>query len=177
MKCATLSASGMSRMHNFDVECQCLEEWNSVLASHFLEDNCEFVIGDLVDEVSLELNDDMVTSKHGTERVTLIAKEAEAVAFQDQRIIKACLNRSLCTHNCKVKHVFQALVADFDCEGEGLGCGVDGGWSDLFELYLGLQFLNSLLNDWVMLVHDINDKLWCIESERVSQWIVSAQFR
>ena len=82
-------------VQNVDVESESLEKRNTVFALHFLEHNREFVIGQLVDKVTLEFDDDVISSKHWAESVTLGAKEAEPVPFEDQRIIKSRLNGCL----------------------------------------------------------------------------------
>ena len=92
MQAAPLSLSLASWVHNVYLERQGLEERYSVLATHLFEDNSEFIIWNFIDKMSLELYNNMITSEDGTEGVALITKEAEAVAFKDNRIIKASLN-------------------------------------------------------------------------------------
>ena len=82
-------------VQNVDVESESLEKRNTVFALHFLEHNREFVIGQLVDKVTLESDDHVVPSKHWAKSVTLGTEEAESVPFKDQRIVESCLNRSL----------------------------------------------------------------------------------
>ena len=67
--------------HASDMECERLEERNRVLAFHFLEHDGELVVGDLVYEVALELDNDVVTGEHRAERIALTPEEAESVAF------------------------------------------------------------------------------------------------
>ena len=176
VQAATLPFSFASWVHDVDLEGQGLEERHRVLATHFFEDHSEFVVRDFIDEMALELYNDVVTSENGAESVALVSEEAEAVAFKDDGVIETCLDRGLSAHDREVKHVFQALVANFDREGEGLGLGVHRGRSYLLEFDLGLQFLNSLLNDRVMLIHNIYGKLRGVQSERVSGRIVRSKF-
>ena len=51
------------------------------------------------------------------------------------------------------------------------------GIAHLLELNLGLELLNRLLNDWVLLIKHIDHELWSIEAERVCRWIISSKLR
>lgn len=79
------------RTNQCDVEGERLEERNSVLTLHFLENHSEFVLGDFVDEVALELDDNAVASEQGAESVPLVSKEAEAVALEDEWVVETSL--------------------------------------------------------------------------------------
>jgi len=157
------------------MEGQSLEERHGILALDFLEHNSELVIGDLLDEVTLELNNDMVSGEDRAESVTLVSKETEAVAFLDDGVVEASLYRCLSRHDSEVKHILKTLVADLDSEGEGLGLGIDVSRADLLELNLGLKLLDGLLDDGVMLVHHVNDELRGVKSETIGCFVVRAE--
>ena len=76
-------------MHSIDMEGQCLEERDGILTAHLLEHDSELVVRDLIDEVSLELNNDVVSGENGAECVALLSEETEAVAFADEWVIEA----------------------------------------------------------------------------------------
>ena len=163
------------RVNNVGMEGQSLEERHGILALDFLEHNSELVIGDLLDEVTLELNNNMVSGEDGAESVTLVAKETEAVAFLDDGVVEACLYRCLSRHDSEVKHILKTLVADLDSEGEGLGLGIDVSRADLLELNLGLKLLDGLLDDGVRLVHHVDDELRGVKSETIGCFVVRAE--
>jgi len=140
---------------HIDVECQSLEERHSVFSTHFLKHHCKLVVGDLFDKMTLELHNDMISSKDGAECVALLTKEAEAVALKNKWVIESSLNACLSRHNSEIFHVFEALVANLYSESEGLSLGVDISRADLLKLDFGKQFLDSLLNDWVVLVEHV----------------------
>ena len=135
--------------NELNVEGKSLEERNCIFSLYFLEDNCEFLIRDLVNEVSLELNNDVITSEDRAESVTLVAEEAEAITLEDNGVVETGLNRCLRGHDSEVLHILETLVLDLNLEGEGLGLRVDFGGAYLLEFDLGLQLLNSLLNERV----------------------------
>ena len=162
-------------MYDRKVEGQSLEQWDGVLTSHLLENNCEFVIGDLINEMALELNHDVITGKNWAESVALSAKEAEAVTLHNDGVVESCLNGSLCRHDGEVLHVFETLVSDFNSKSEGLCLRIDVGGADLFELDLWLELLDSLLDVRVVLVHHINDELGGVQAESISRGVVSAE--
>ena len=149
-------------MHNVDMESQSLEKRHSVFATHLLEHNSELVIGDLVDEVTLELNLYVVSTEHGAERVALRSEEAEAVALKNGWVVKSSLHRRLRTHNREIKHVFHTLVVNLYSEGEGFCVRVNCSEANLLKFNPRLEFLNSFLEDGVALIKYVNDKLWCI---------------
>ena len=76
-------------MHSIDMEGQCLEERDGILTAYLLEHDSELVVRDLIDEVSLELNNDVVSGENGAECVALLSEETEAVAFADEWVIEA----------------------------------------------------------------------------------------
>ena len=78
------------------MECERLEERHSIFSFDFLQHNSKLIIRDLVHEVALELDDDVVSGEHRAESISLIAEEAESVAFLDDWIIKSGLDRCLC---------------------------------------------------------------------------------
>ena len=144
-------------IENFNVESQSLEERNRIFSLYFLENDCEFVVRDLINEVTLELNDHVVSREDGAERISRIAKEAESITFLDDRVVKTSLNRRLRGHNGEVEHIFEALVADLDREGESLGVWVDNGGTHLLEFNLCLQLLDRFLYDGILLIEHIDD--------------------
>ena len=77
------------------MECERLEERNSIFAFNFLQHNSKLIIRDLIYEVALELDDDVVSGEHRAESISLIAEEAESVAFLDDWIIKSGLDGCL----------------------------------------------------------------------------------
>ena len=77
------------------MECECLEEGHSIFAFNFLQHNSKLIIRDLINEVALELDDDVVTGEHRAESITLVAEEAESIAFLDDWIIKSGLDGCL----------------------------------------------------------------------------------
>ena len=79
------------RMHNFDMESQSLEKRYSVFTTDLLENDGEFVVGDFINKVTLELDNDVVSGEDGAEGVTLVAEEAKAVSLKDQRVVKPSL--------------------------------------------------------------------------------------
>jgi len=162
-------------MNDVNVEGQSLEERHGVLATHFLEHNSEFIVGNLVNKVALELYNDMVTSENRAESVALVAEEAEAVALEDQWVIEASFYGCLSTHDGEVEHVLETLVANLYSKSESLVFWVDTGRSNLLELNLCLQLFNGLFNDRVLLVEDVNDEFRCIQSEGVSRRVISAK--
>jgi len=164
-------------MNDIDVEGQSLEERNSILATHLLQNHSEFVIRDLLDKVALELHNNVISSENGAESIALLPEEAEAVAFKNERVVEAGLNARLCRHDREVFHVLETLVANLNCEGEGLRFGVHISGTDLLELNLCQQLLNRLLDDRILLIHDINDELWGIKSEGVCSRVISAELR
>ena len=141
-----------SLMHDINVEGKRLEKWNSILTAHFLQHDSELVVGDLTDEVALELNNNVISGKDWAESVALLAEEAEAIAFADEWVVEAGFHARLRRHNCEVFHVLETLVADLNCESEGLCLRVYISWSYLLKLNLGIKLLDSLLNYRVGLV-------------------------
>ena len=107
--------------------------------------------------MTLEHNDHHVSRKDRTKRIALVAKEAESVTFLDNGVIKTSLNRRLRGHNGEVEHIFEALVADLDREGESLGVWVDNSGSNLLEFNLCLQLLDRFLYDGILLIEHIDD--------------------
>ena len=162
-------------VHHGDVEGKRLEEGDSILTAHLFQNHSEFVIRDLIYEVTLELDNDVVTSEHRAECVALAAKEAEPVTFHDDWVVETSFNRGLCRHDGEVGHVLKSLVPNLNGKGEGLGLGVDLCRAYLLELNLRLQLLNSLLNEWVVLVEHIKHELWSVQSETVGRWVISTQ--
>ena len=77
------------------MECECLEERHCIFSFNFLQHNSKLIIRDLIYEVALELDDDVVSGEHRAESISLIAKEAESVAFLDDWIIESGLDRRL----------------------------------------------------------------------------------
>ena len=77
------------------MECERLEERHSIFAFNFLQHNSKLIIRDLIYEVTLELDDDVVSSEHRAESISLIAEEAESVALLDDWIIKSGLDGCL----------------------------------------------------------------------------------
>ena len=71
----------MGWCNEVDMECERLEEGYSIFAFYFLQHDSELIIGDLIYEVALELDNDVVTGEHRAERIALISEEAESVAF------------------------------------------------------------------------------------------------
>ncbi len=162
-------------MHECDVESQSLEKRNRILATHFLQDDSELVFGNFIDEVALELDNHVVTSKDRAESVALVAKEAESVAFHHDGVVEACLDGGLGAHNREVCHILQAFVLDFNSESEGFSLRVDISRSDLLELNFGLQLLNRFLDNWVLLIEHINDKLGCVKAEGIRSRVISTE--
>ena len=162
-------------VQNVDMESQSLEERHAIFALNLLENDSELVIGDLLNEVTLELNNNVVSGEDRAECVTFVAEETEAVAFLDDRVVKASLNRGLSRHDGEVFHIRKTLVADLDSEGECLGLRVDVSGSDLLELNLGLKLLDGLLDYGILLVHNINDKLRCVETEALTCFIIGTE--
>ena len=158
----TLSEVHQPWMHNVDMESQSLEKRHGVLSFHLLEHNSELVIGDLVNEVTLELHLHVVATEHGAERVALRSEEAEAVAFKDGWVVKAGLHGRLRAHNREIKHVFHALVVNLYGEGECFCVRVDRSEANLLKFNPRLEFLNSFLDDGVALIKYVNDKLRCV---------------
>lgn len=149
-------------MNDVNVEGQSLEERHGVLTTYLLEHDSESIVGNFVNKVALELYNNMVTSKDGAESIALVAKEAKAVALEDQWVIEASFYGCLSTHDGEVEHVFEALIANLNSEGESLVFWVNTGRSNLLELNLRLELLNGLFNDRVLLVENINYKFRCI---------------
>lgn len=77
------------RGDDIDVESECLEKWHSVFTFNLLQHDGEFVVGNLVNEVALELHNDVVSGEDWAKSVALLSEEAEAVAFENQRIVEA----------------------------------------------------------------------------------------
>ena len=77
------------------MECESLEEGYSVLAFYFLQHNSELIIGDLIYEVALELDNDVVSGEHRAESISLITEEAESISLYDEWIIESGLDRCL----------------------------------------------------------------------------------
>ena len=164
-------------MHGIDMESQSLEERHCVLTTNLLENDGELVIGDLIDEVTLELNNDVISSEHRTEGVALLSEETEAVAFADKGIIKPSFNTCLSGHDGEIFHVLETLVANLNSECESLCLGINISRADLLKFNLRLQLLNCLLNDRVRLVESIDDELRSVESESVSGGIICSKLR
>ena len=160
---------------SFNVESQGLEERHSVLTLHLLKDDGEFVVRDLLDEVTLELHDDVVTGKDGAESVALSAEETESIAFKDEWVVETGLNGRLSRHNREVGHVLESFIANLDLEGELFGVGVDLSRSHLLELELRLQLLDSLLDHRVRLVKNVDDEFGGVESKSVRCWVISTK--
>ena len=77
------------RGDDIDVESECLEKWHGVFSFNLLQYDGKFVVGNLVNEVALELHNDVVSGEDRAECVALLSKEAEAVALENQRIVEA----------------------------------------------------------------------------------------
>lgn len=73
------------------MESQSLEKRYSVFTTDLLENDGEFVVGDFINKVTLELDNDVVSGEDGAEGVTLVAEEAKAVSLKDQRVVKPSL--------------------------------------------------------------------------------------
>ena len=164
-------------VNNIDMESKCLEKGYSILTTNLLENNSELVVRDLLNEMTLELHNHVVSCEDGTESVSLIAEETESVTLKNQRIVKSGLNGCLSAHNSEVKHVLKSLVADLYREGESLCLGVDLCGSNLLELNLGVELLDCLLDDGILLIKHIDDKLGCIESKSVGCGVICSKFR
>ena len=85
----------MGRHYDGDMECERLEERHSILAFNFLQHDCELIIGDLIYEVALELDDDVVTCEHRAESISLVAEEAKSITFLDDWVIESGFDRCL----------------------------------------------------------------------------------
>ena len=164
-------------VNNIDMESKSLEKGYSILTTNLLENNSELVVRDFLNEMTLELHNHMVSCEDGTESVSLVAEETESVTLKDQRIVKSGLNGCLSAHNSEVKHVLKSLVADLYREGESLSLGVDLSGSNLLELNLGVELLDCLLDDGILLIKHIDDKLGCVESESVGCRVICSKFR
>ena len=72
-----------------------LEEGHSIFAFNFLQHDSKLIIRDLIYEVALELDDDVVSGEHRAESISLIAEEAESIAFLDDWVIESGLDGCL----------------------------------------------------------------------------------
>ena len=57
------------------------------------------------------------------------------------------------------------------------GLGVNLNWADLLELKSSLQFLDCLLDYWVLLVKNIDNQFRGVESESVCSRVISTELR
>ena len=71
-----------------DFKGESLEEGHCILSLDLLENHSEFVLGNLVDEVTAELNSDRVSGEDWREGVPLCSKETESIALHDKRVVK-----------------------------------------------------------------------------------------
>ena len=70
-------------VNNIDMESKSLEKGYSILTTNLLENNSELVIRDLLNKMTLELHNHVVSCEDGTESISLVAEETESVTLKD----------------------------------------------------------------------------------------------